>query len=244
MKKVTSPARRAACAGVVLAFVAIVVGCKKGEGSACKGKASLCLDNTAALTCVGEKFVRAPCAGPLGCTKFQDHANCDASVAEEGDFCLASDDDYACSPDKKRALACTKGVMAKVMDCRGKGGCAVLGRSLSCDQTVANVGEVCKSPGARACGPDGKQMVTCQDGKFVLYRQCRGKGGCAFADELVTCDQTQAQEGDACSVQGQVVCALDGQTELVCQGSTFLRSRTCKKGCAVKSGGGKRIECD
>lgn len=238
---------RSRVAVALVAALAMVVasGCKKGEGSSCKGRESMCLDPSTALVCAGEKLVRAPCKGPLGCTKFQDHANCDVSVADEGALCLPeSEDELACSPDKKRALACAKGRMVKTQECRGKEGCAVAGRVLSCDQSVAVVGDVCKSAGANACTADAKQQLRCENGKFVLYRQCRGPGGCKLDEMLATCDQSQAMEGDACGVQGFVVCAPDGQTELVCQGSTFLRSRTCKKGCTVKNEGGRKVTCD
>jgi hypothetical protein len=237
-------ARAATIAGVVVVGLLAASGCKKGEGSACKGRESMCLDKTTALTCVSEKLAKVPCSGPLGCTRFEDHANCDVSISSEGAMCLGeNEDEYACAPDKKRALLCSKGKIVKVLDCRGKGGCAVAGRALSCDQAVAVAGDVCKTPEANACTADGKQQLRCQNGKFVVYRQCRGKKGCVTDEELTTCDQAQAQEGDACGVQGLVVCALDGQTELVCQGSTFLRSRACKKGC-VASEGGRRVACD
>lgn len=245
---VGGPAPRAqARAAVAVAFLASLFaasGCRKGEGSSCKGRESMCLDKTTALTCVGEKLAKAPCSGPLGCIRFEDHANCDVSVSSEGAACLGeNEDDYACSPDKKRALLCSKGKIVKVEDCRGKGGCAVAGHTLSCDQAVAIPGDACKTADANACTADGTQQLRCQNGKFVIYRQCRGKKGCVVEEDLTTCDQTQALEGDACGVQGLVVCALDGRTELVCQGSTFLRSRTCKKGC-VAAEAGRRVACD
>ncbi len=232
---------------VAFSFAAALVlaaGCKKGEGSSCKKGESTCLDKQNALTCVAEKYVKAPCAGPMGCTKFESHANCDSSVANDGDACLTEgDEEYACTPDKKRALVCAQGRFSRYMECRGKGGCSVNGRTVACDTSVANPGDPCKAQGATACTEDGKQMVTCQNGKFVVYRYCRGQYGCYTKDEAPTCDLTKSLEGDPCGVQGLVVCAMDGQTELICQGSTFLRSRTCKKGCTVTTRAGRTIDC-
>jgi hypothetical protein len=225
--------------------VALVVACKAGEGSACKKGESTCLDKGSALSCIAEKYVRAPCAGPLGCTKFETHANCDNSVSNEGDVCLSeAEEEYACTPDKKRALVCTKGRFVRYMECRGKGGCSVDGRTVACDTAISNVGDPCKAQGATACTEDGKQMVTCQNGKFVLYRHCRGQYGCYSKDDAPTCDLTKSLEGDTCGVNGLVVCSVDGQSELVCQGSTFMRSRACKKGCTVTARAGKNIQCD
>lgn len=238
-------AQHLATTALVVALVALASACKRGEGSACKGRESTCLDKTTALTCVSEKLVKAPCGGPLGCTKFEDHANCDSSEANEGDACLTeADEEYACTPDKKRALVCTHGIMTRYLECRGKGGCSVSGRTVACDTSIANVGDPCKAAGATACTADAKQMVICQNSKFTLYRQCRGTSGCYMKDETPTCDLTRSLEGDPCGVQGLVVCSMDGQSELVCQGSTFLRSRGCKKGCTVTGRVGRNIECD
>ncbi len=236
---------RRALALSFVAFVTLASACKAREGSACRKGESTCLDKETALTCVAEKYVRAPCAGPLGCTKFEAHANCDNSVSNDGDACLSeADEEYACTPDKKRALVCTHGRFARYMECRGKGGCSVDGRTVACDTAVASVGDPCKAQGATACTEDGKQMVTCQNGAFAVYRQCRGQYGCYTKDDAPTCDLTRSLEGDPCGVNGLVVCSVDGQSELVCQGSTFMRSRACKKGCTVTTRAAKNIQCE
>jgi hypothetical protein len=41
------------------------------------------------------------------------------------------------------------------------------------------------------------------------------------------------------------VCSVDGQMELICQGSAFMRSRSCRKtGCTVTNRPGRPVDCD
>ena len=118
-----------------------IVACGKRAGGSCKPGESTCLDKGKAVACQGGKFAEVACAGPLGCNKLQDHAICDDSVANEGDACMAdADDEYACTPDKKRALLCKGGKFALHLECRGKGGCSLLGRSVSCDTSAYAAG--------------------------------------------------------------------------------------------------------
>ncbi len=235
--------------GVILVFVASWIcasGCKKGEGSSCKGTESTCLDKNTALACHSGKFAKVACRGPLACTKFRDHANCDDSLASDGDACMGEDEDeYACTPDKKRALVCKQGRFARHLECRGKGGCSLLGRTISCDTSVAVIHDPCKSPGAVACAEDQKHMLICREGEFALHRFCRGQFGCHMKGDTPTCDETLAVEGDPCGLAGYVVCSVDGQSELVCQGGRFQKSRSCRKsGCVVTNRAGRPIDCD
>jgi hypothetical protein len=227
---------------LVAAFVAAA--CGKKEGSRCKGAESTCLDKKTALACRAEKFVTVACNGPLGCSKYQDHANCDDSIAEVGDNCMnAIEDEYACSTDKKRALICKNGKFELHLACRGKAGCTLLGQQVSCDTSVAAKGDPCKVQGAVACTEDQKNMVICREGKFETYRFCRGQYGCYMKADAPACDETLSLEGDPCGLAGYVVCSLDGKSELVCQGGRFVQSRSCKKGCTVSNRPGRPIEC-
>jgi hypothetical protein len=231
--------------GSVVAF-ALLVACGKKEGGKCKGNESTCVDKQSAIVCRGGTFVRVGCGGPLGCAKFDKRANCDDSIALEGDTCMGTaDEEYACSPDKKRALVCKGGIFAKYLECRGTGGCSQLGTQLSCDTSVAQKGDPCKTQEAVACTPDGTEMVICRDGKFTTHRSCRGPKKCVLDDGTPVCDETLSLEGDPCSHQGRVVCSVDGQLELICQGSTFMKSRTCRKtGCTVMNTPGRPVKCD
>jgi len=221
----------------------LAAGCGKKPGGSCKGAESTCVDKKTALACRGGTFTEVTCGGPLGCAKYQDHANCDTSVAAAGEACLGDDDEYACSPDQKHAFVCKGGKFEPYLECRGKAGCTMLGRTVSCDTSIAEKGDSCKTQGAVACGTDQKHMLVCRDGKFVLYRYCRGQHGCFERGETPSCDETLSVAGDPCGIPGQVVCATDGKSELVCQGGVFTKSITCKTACTVTNRPGRPIDC-
>jgi hypothetical protein len=235
----TATALRLAAALVAV----LVLGCSKKAGSFCKGSESTCLDKKTALVCRGDTYAPVACGGPLACAKYEDHANCDTSLSRAGEACMGEDDEYACSPDQKHALVCRGGTFAPYLECRGKAGCSMLGRMASCDMSIASKGDPCKSQGAAACGEDEKHMLTCRDGKFELYRYCRGQYGCFLKENAPSCDETVSLAGDPCGLPGQVVCATDGQTELVCQGGVFTKSITCKTACTVTNRPGRPIDC-
>jgi len=231
---------------VVLALAiaaTLTAACGKKADGTCKSNESTCVDKTKALVCRAGTFLEIPCAGPTGCGKYQDRANCDTSVARAGDPCMGEEDEYACSTDNKRALVCKGGKFEPYLDCRGKAGCAMLGRAVACDTSIAEKGDACTTQGAVACGADQKHMLVCRDGKFALYRYCRGQYGCFNKGETPSCDETLSLAGDPCGIPGQVVCSVDGKTELVCQGGEFTKSLTCKTGCTVTNRPGRPIEC-
>lgn len=231
---------------VVLTFAVaslLTAACGKKAGSSCKGTESTCLDKKTALACRGGTLAEVACAGPLGCSNYKDHANCDTSVASAGQPCLGEDDEYACSRDGKHAFVCKAGKFEPWLECRGKAGCSMLGRSLSCDTSIAEAGDACKTQGAVACGVDLKHMLVCRDGKLALYRHCRGQYGCGFRGDAPSCDETISLAGDPCGIPGQVVCAVDGKTELVCQGGVYTKSLTCKTACTVTNRPGRPVDC-
>ncbi len=224
-------------------FLAAACGGKKA-GTSCKGTESTCADKNAALACRGGTFVSVPCGGPLACSKYQEHANCDTSLAIPGQACMAEDDEYACSPDKKRALVCNKaGKFEPWLECRGPAGCSMAGRSPTCDTSIAEKGDPCKTQGATSCSVDQKHLLICKGGRFDIHRYCRGQNGCAMKGESPSCDESLSLAGDPCGVPGQVVCSLDGQNELVCQGGVYFTSRPCRTGCTVTSRAGRTIDC-
>ena len=234
----------------LIAFTAIAVtllaaGCGKKAGGTCKGTESVCAPSKqSALVCRNGTFIEVVCGGPLACQKYQEHANCDTSQAALGDPCMGEDDEYACTPDKKQALVCKGGAYQLHLQCRGKNGCSMLGRTVSCDTSVAVKSDPCRSQGAVACSEDQKQMLVCRDGKFEIYRYCRGQYGCFNKGDAPSCDETLSLAGDPCGIPGQVVCATDGKTELVCQGGVFTKSITCKTSCTVTNRPGRPIDCN
>lgn len=238
--------RRASLASLLagLALLALVPACGKKAGSKCKPGEAVCTSKTTALSCQGGKLAEVACRGTLGCTKFQEKINCDASEAAEGDACMGeSDEEYACSVDKKRALICKNGRFERYLECRGKSGCALLGHQVSCDTSVASKNDPCKVQGASACAVDQKELLVCRDGKFAHYRYCRGQAGCYTRDDAPACDETLSQELDECGLPGFVVCSEDGKSELICQGGRFMKARNCKTGCTVIAGGRGGIDC-
>ena len=229
----------------VAACVALAASaCRSREGAKCKPGESTCNGKDSALACHDGKLEAVACRGPLGCTKVQEHASCDDSIADVGDPCMGiTEEEYACSVDKKRALLCNGKKFERFLECRGTAGCNLLGQQVSCDTTVAAKGDPCKTQGASACSVDQKEMLICKDGKFAGYRFCRGQYGCYMKGESPACDETLSMEGDPCGVPGYIVCSLDKTNELVCQGGTFVRVRPCKKGCSVNTRPGGGIDC-
>lgn len=230
--------------GALALSVVVVSACKRSAGAACKPGEGLCPNKATALTCRNGKLIEVACRGPLGCTTFQERANCDDSVASEGETCMgATEEEYACSTDKKRALICKNGKFESYLACRGKAGCTMLGLQVSCDTSVAAKDDPCKVQGSSACAEDQKELLICRDGKFTHHRFCRGLTGCRLKDEMPACDETLSLELDECSVSGYLVCSVDGLSELVCQGGRFIKSRTCRTGCTVVAGGRGAIDC-
>jgi len=231
---------------VALAFALVVAACTRGVGSKCKGNESVCSDRKSALACQDSVFVQVPCNGPLGCVKMPDRASCDDSIAEDGAPCMASgDEEIACTPDKKRALSCSKNRhFEKILECRGRGGCSLLGQQVSCDTSIASKGDPCKAEGSVSCSEDLKQLIICKDGKFESYRFCRGQYGCHFKGDTPTCDESLSLEGDPCGLPNYYVCSVDGRDELSCQNGVFTKTRTCKKGCQITNRPGRPTDCD
>ena len=230
-------------AGVGLLLVAVLA-CTRAAGGKCKPGEAVCANKTLALTCTSGKLSEVACRGPIGCTTYQEHANCDNSVASEGESCMGeTDEEYACSLDKKRALICKAGKFERYLECRGKSGCSLLGHQVSCDNSVAAKDDPCKVQGASACTENHKEMLVCRDGKFAHYRHCRGQAGCYSKDGVPACDETLSLELDECGLPGFVVCSVDGLSELICQGGRFVKARTCRTGCTVIAGGRGGIDC-
>lgn len=235
--------RRAVVVGLALAATLATAGCKKAGGS-CTGNAQVCADKSDALLCKGGSFVPVACKGPLACSKYQDHVNCDTTVGSAGDNCMGEDDEYACSPDKKHAVVCKGGKFVPYLECRGGNGCTMDGRIVNCDLTLSEPGDPCKKEDVLACSDDAKQMLVCRLGKFQSYRFCRGQFGCTAKPEGPACDESLSQIGDPCGVAGQIVCSTDGTTELICQGTTYAKSRTCKTDCKIVTTSGRHVECN
>jgi hypothetical protein len=112
------------------------------------------------------------------------------------------------------ALQCVD-LRLREVPCRGPVGCTGAG---SCDQTVAEPGEPCRGDGTResACSAGSMSTLVCQDGVFAVGRRCRGPLGCAPSPAAVACDQTIAEEADACLEEATGACSVDRKSVLWC----------------------------
>jgi hypothetical protein len=226
------------------ALIVLGAGCKAKPGGTCKAGKDTCLDPKVALHCGKEsKYVEVKCGGPLGCLKLGTHMSCDTSIAEIDAPCFSeSEDDFACTPNKKKAVVCKDSKFQLSLECRGPKGCSMVGKSMSCDNTIAEKGDPCSKPGNYACSVDSKNMFICKDGKWDVWRYCRGRDACQVKLTDVSCDVSVSDLNDPCGVPGSLACSSDSKVQLICRGGKFVHDRECKKqGCNLTNN--KRIEC-
>jgi hypothetical protein len=132
--------------------------------------------------------------------------------------------------------------------CLGARGCTHHSEADDCDDTIAADGDRCprNPPLDYACTADRTRALVCKDGRFTLWRDCRGPDGCQIVDgRNVHCDTTLGQPGDPCAQQGTYACAVDKQTMLVCDGNTLQAASSCRGpgGCNVHPDT-RKVDCD
>lgn len=162
-------------------------------GDACSGSdqgVAICAGESAMLACHGRKYETVPCRGPRGCETVAGQPHCDQSIAEPGEAC-SKQDAKACSLDKTRVLSCADGRLRELYICRGEGKCSSAGGKLSCDQTVARLGDHCDKAlgGHIACSEDKKSLVTCSDERFIPSEKCKGAAVCTVTGQSTKCAQ-------------------------------------------------------
>jgi hypothetical protein len=229
---------------LLAAFVAFGASCKAKPGASCKPGKDTCLDPKTALYCGKEsKYVEIACGGALGCLKLGTHMSCDNSVADVDAACMGADEDEsACTPNKKKAVVCKDGKFKLSLECRGPKGCTMVGKSMSCDTTIAEKGDPCTKPGSHACSVDSRNMYICKDSKWDVWRYCRGRDACQVKPNDVSCDVSVSELNDPCGVPGALACASDSKAQLICRGGKYVHDRDCKKqGCNLTNE--KHIEC-
>lgn len=145
-----------------------------------EGKGGCSADTKAMVVCEGGKIAHTQCRGPKGCTQSGTDLHCDMSVAREGDPCEGNG--ASCSEDGKQFLMCKDGKSTVDRQCRGEP-CKVEGTKVSCDGSVAEVGDPCEGEGA-ACSVDKKAFLVCQGNKFVEKRKC---SACTIEGDNVRC---------------------------------------------------------
>jgi hypothetical protein len=144
-------------------------------------------DQKSMLECKGNKWTKtASCLGSNGCMLVGKTVKCDNSVAALGDAC-SHEEDYACSPDKKLELVCKGGKFGISATCRGPKGCAVVGKQVSCDDTKAMANDSCGKDQSYTCDLEGKSILVCKAGHYVLDEACKGKLNCRVLGTKVGC---------------------------------------------------------
>ncbi|HEY1693486.1 MAG TPA: hypothetical protein VGG39_15065 [Polyangiaceae bacterium] len=192
------------------------------------------------------EWIDVPCKGARGCARRGEADDCDDTVAAEGDACPRDPPlDYACTADKSRAVVCKEGTFALWRACRGPEGCALEGaRSVKCDTTLGAPGDPCGQAGTFACAADGKAILACDGTTLTASSSCRGPQGCRIDRDThkVDCDDSLAEEGDACDQPKRIACSGDRKAELVCQGAKYVKKRECRRSdCRLD---GSELFCD
>jgi hypothetical protein len=152
------------------------------DGDACSADdegTAVCGDEKTLVACRGGTIVRSPCRGKGGCVEEYGRAQCDATIAEEGDPCGAGSKS-ACSVSGRDVLVCAGGTMKKTYDCRGPRGCNVAAGKIDCDTTVARLGDACdpRLEGSFACNEDSTVILKCAAGRFAKDEACKAPTRC------------------------------------------------------------------
>jgi hypothetical protein len=158
----------------------------------------------------------------------------------------SSNGKFMCA-DTSSALVCQNGIVVSVA-CRGPKGCAGAGAASECDDDLAQEGDGCMMTLNEnyACSTDHKTELLCKDGKFAAVRTCKGTKACTIAANVIHCDDSVADVGDACVEEAgdaNYACSVDKKVEIVCKGGKFEESNSCRgaKGCWID---GELVHCD
>lgn len=221
-----------------------LLSCKPGPGTACDPFEARCLDAKRAIVCEEGKFVETPCRGKAGCSTSQEATNCDFSSNQPGDACSKNNEGVAVCAGEDAMLSC-RGRKFERVPCHGPRGCEMVGAQANCDQSVAEPGEACKKPNAKACSVDTTQVLACNDGRMTTHYYCRGQAQCSSAGGKLACDQTVAKLGDVCdkALSGHIACNEDKKSLITCTNERFVPSEKCKSG-TVCTVAGQSTKCE
>ncbi|CAN5562396.1 hypothetical protein BH09MYX1_BH09MYX1_34150 [soil metagenome] len=148
--------------------------------------------------------------------------------------------------DDKNALVCTSGKW-EALPCRGLNGCmSMMGSPGTCTNDGFKEGEPCPGDeGNPNCSADKKAMLKCVDKHWKKQEDCNGQHGCVSNAKGTNCDMGTADVGSTCTAanEGNVACAPDKKSELVCEKGKMGTMLLCKgmHGCRQM---GDKIECD
>jgi hypothetical protein len=153
------------------------------EGSA------TCNSKDGMLACHGGLYGIVPCRGTMGCSNAEGRAICDTSIAQLNDACR-DDNLKACASDGTQVLICKDHAMAAYYPCRGANGCVSAAGKLSCDTSIAKLGDPCdkKLEGqAFSCTPDAASILVCKGGAFTLDETCKAGQKCLVEGSSTHC---------------------------------------------------------
>jgi len=203
--------------------------CTPSAGSSCEKGEARCLDGTRQLACQNDKFIETPCRGPGGCALGERGTSCDFSKNQAGDPCSSDDEGAALCAGREQMIAC-RGGKYQLVPCRGPKGCVDESGFALCDQSVAELGDVCKDESKKACAADGKSVLICSSARMDRLFWCRGERGCSSAGGKLDCDMSRARADDPCdkTMEGSISCSEDGSSTLLCKSESFVHDATCK----------------
>lgn len=227
----------------VLLTTSFFAACKPKVGGSCKIETKeQCTDDKKALACHDGKWEELQCKGDSGCSKASGESVCDQSVAEDKDVCNLTDD-FVCTGDKKGMLQCTKNRWTLVQTCLGDRACSMEKKKVICDNSVSKEGDACRETDDYACSVDKKTALVCKNGVFVQSGQCKGPNGCKItgskdAGFKVSCDDSIANQGDACDKEDHYSCSSDARLILKCKSKKFDIEDRCKpkEKCEIRGG--------
>jgi hypothetical protein len=217
---------------VALSATGAMEGCKPKAGGSCTAGQVACGEGKTGLFCVDGAFHDMTCNGPGGCQQSGNTVSCDNAIAAVGDGCNTPDD-AACSMDYKAALLCKSGAFALAETCKGPGACKVAGDTITCDNDVSDPGDPCRTPGDYACTGDRGSVLRCDSGKMSVLNTCRGPKACSIVNHATenkvefVCDDSIANDGDACDTNGEEACSMDKKSILVCSSNKFGKPKAC-----------------
>jgi len=225
---------------VLAALVVVSASCKPKLGGKCSGAAAICTDKTNALFCIDETYTAVTCHGDKGCAQNGANVDCDESIANENDVCNAPDA-IACGTDHKEALRCANKHFVVDETCKGPTGCKIdATQKIACDNDIADVNDPCHFLGDYACTTDRSLVMKCEANKMTPLNTCRGPKQCrivtvAKQDKVeFQCDDSVAQDGDACDTNGEEACSMDKKAIFTCRGNKFGGQRPCAGGCVYE----------
>ncbi|HEX3773441.1 MAG TPA: hypothetical protein VHV51_03195 [Polyangiaceae bacterium] len=151
--------------------------------------AATCNSKDTMLACHGALYGIVPCRGSKGCALAEGRAACDTSIAQLNDACR-DEGLKACASDGLQVLICKDHAMSTFYPCRGANGCSTNAGKLSCDTSIAKLGDPCdkKMEGqAFSCTPDGASILQCKGGAFTLDETCKSGQKCLVDGSSTHC---------------------------------------------------------